>query len=173
VKRRQGQHREHESDRECDRSREGAPALTDEHRQTPEGHENVVHSAQGGQTEDDPCLAKWKNGEGVYTSNGGTVAIIKKSSEDKQDPDLFIFGAPAAFRGYYWNWSKELLRRTKGAKNEQRNLWSWLILKAYTLSEENQSKTAEALNMKRDKLRYRMKQFGMKDEEPQSRVGHG
>jgi hypothetical protein len=27
--------------------------------------------------------------------------------------------------------------------------------------------------MKRDKLRYRMKQFGMKDEEPQSRVGHG
>ena len=48
-----------------------------------------------------------------------------------------------------------------------------LILKAYQLSEENQSKTAEALNMKRDKLRYRMKQFGMKDEEPQSRVGHG
>ena len=47
-----------------------------------------------------------------------------------------------------------------------------LILKAYALSEENQSKTAEALNMKRDKLRYRMKQFGMKDEEPQSRVGH-
>jgi DNA-binding NtrC family response regulator len=48
-----------------------------------------------------------------------------------------------------------------------------LILKAYHLSEENQSKTAEALNMKRDKLRYRMKQFGMKDEEPSSRVGHG
>jgi DNA-binding NtrC family response regulator len=47
-----------------------------------------------------------------------------------------------------------------------------LILKAYHLSEENQSKTAEALNMKRDKLRYRMKQFGMKDEEPQPRVGH-
>jgi DNA-binding NtrC family response regulator len=47
-----------------------------------------------------------------------------------------------------------------------------LILKAYHLSEENQSKTAEALNMKRDKLRYRMKQFGMKDEEPSSRVGH-
>ena len=35
------------------------------------------------------------------------------------------------------------------------------------------SKTAEAHNLKRDKLRYRMKQFGMKDEEPQSRVGHG
>ncbi len=46
-----------------------------------------------------------------------------------------------------------------------------LILKAYTLSEENQSRTAEALNMKRDKLRYRMKQFGMKDEEPTTRVG--
>jgi DNA-binding NtrC family response regulator len=46
-----------------------------------------------------------------------------------------------------------------------------LILKAYAMSEENQSKTAEALNMKRDKLRYRMKQFGMKDEEPTTRVG--
>ena len=34
-----------------------------------------------------------------------------------------------------------------------------LILKAYHLSEENQSKTAEALNMKRDKLRYRMKLY--------------
>jgi DNA-binding NtrC family response regulator len=47
-----------------------------------------------------------------------------------------------------------------------------LILKAYHLSEENQSRTAELLNMKRDKLRYRMKQFGLKDEEPSSRVGH-
>ena len=62
-----------------------------------------------------------------------------------------------------------------GITNTRRRITSGIldILKAYALSEENQSKTAEALNMKRDKLRYRMKQFGMKDEEPQSRVGHG
>jgi DNA-binding NtrC family response regulator len=47
-----------------------------------------------------------------------------------------------------------------------------LILKAYHLTDENQSRTADALNVKRDKLRYRMKQFGLKDEEG-SRVGHG
>jgi DNA-binding NtrC family response regulator len=47
-----------------------------------------------------------------------------------------------------------------------------LITKAYHLSEENQSRTAEILNVKRDKLRYRMKQFGMKDDEPTTRAGH-
>jgi two-component system response regulator AtoC len=47
-----------------------------------------------------------------------------------------------------------------------------LIAKAYHLTEENQSRTAEVLNLKRDKLRYRMKQFGMKDDEPTSRAGH-
>ncbi len=47
-----------------------------------------------------------------------------------------------------------------------------LILKAYHLTDENQSRTAEVLNVKRDKLRYRMKQFGIKDEEPSSRVGN-
>jgi len=52
------------------------------------------------------------------------------------------------------------------------NIERQLIIKAYHLSEQNQSKTAEALNMKRDKLRYRMKQFGMRDDEPSSRVGH-
>ncbi|MGH7724012.1 MAG: sigma-54-dependent transcriptional regulator [Candidatus Eiseniibacteriota bacterium] len=46
-----------------------------------------------------------------------------------------------------------------------------LILKAYHLTDENQSRTAEVLNVKRDKLRYRMKQFGIKDEEPTSHVG--
>jgi len=40
-----------------------------------------------------------------------------------------------------------------------------LITKAYHLTEENQSRTAEVLNVKRDKLRYRMKQFGMKDDD--------
>jgi len=46
-----------------------------------------------------------------------------------------------------------------------------LITKAYLQTEENQSRTAEILNVKRDKLRYRMKQFGMKDDDS-PRVGH-
>lgn len=49
------------------------------------------------------------------------------------EPDLFTFGAPAAFRGYYWNWSRELFKPTLGATTPDRHrLWSWVILKAYT-----------------------------------------
>jgi choline dehydrogenase-like flavoprotein/predicted acylesterase/phospholipase RssA len=86
---------------------------------------------------DDPndrLLAEWRTKfEGLYTSNGGTIAILKRSRGfDLPHPDLFTFGAPAAFRGYYWNWSKELLRATKGGAEDMRRLWTWVILKAYT-----------------------------------------
>jgi transcriptional regulator with GAF, ATPase, and Fis domain len=40
-----------------------------------------------------------------------------------------------------------------------------LIVKASDQSGWNQSKTARLLNMKRDKLRYRMKNFKISDEE--------
>jgi len=76
----------------------------------------------GGQ--EDPCLTKWKNGSGVYTSNGGTVAIVKKSSEDKEDPDLFIFGLPGAFKGYEPGYSKAI------TKDKQH--FTWAVLKGHT-----------------------------------------
>ena len=84
----------------------------------------------------DPAREEWhERKDGLYRTNGGTLAIIRRSRalrEDEPEPDLFTFGAPAAFRGYYWGWSRELLRPTLGAAHEQRNLWSWVILKAYT-----------------------------------------
>ena len=67
----------------------------------------------------DPARAEWlKHKDGLYRTNGGTLAIIRRSRalrEDEPEPDLFTFGAPAAFRGYYWGWSRELLRPTLGA----------------------------------------------------------
>jgi DNA-binding NtrC family response regulator len=39
-----------------------------------------------------------------------------------------------------------------------------LIIKASNQTSWNQSKTARLLNMKRDKLRYRMKNFNLSDE---------
>ena len=83
---------------------------------------------------DDPARTKWlQTGEGLYTTNGGALAFFYQTTQASNgEPDLFIFGAPAAFRGYYWDWSKELLRATKGSKVVQRNLWSWILLKAYT-----------------------------------------
>ena len=57
---------------------------------------------------EDPCLTTWKNGGGVYATNGGVAAVIKKSSQvestaDGLDaaPDLFIFCIPGKFPGYY------------------------------------------------------------------------
>jgi choline dehydrogenase-like flavoprotein len=82
----------------------------------------------------DPVRKQWQADKtGLYATNGGALAMMMSSTVNGRDnPDLFVFGVPAAFRGYYWDWSKELLRRTKGAAQDQRNLWSWVILKAYT-----------------------------------------
>ncbi len=86
--------------------------------------------------QNDPVREKWiRDKWGLYTTNGGAVAMMLSSEANRgvrREPDLFVFGAPAAFRGYYWGWSKDLLRPAQGAETEQRNLWTWLILKAYT-----------------------------------------
>jgi choline dehydrogenase-like flavoprotein len=89
--------------------------------------------------ETDPIRREWlRTRGGLYRTNGGTLAILRRSSAlgvDDPEPDLFTFGVPAAFRGYYFGWSRELLRRTIAAEVKQRNLWSWVVLKAYTRNE--------------------------------------
>lgn len=92
--------------------------------------------------ERDPARLEWlRQKSGLYATNGGSLAIIRRSAAaDGPEPDLFTFGVPAAFRGYYWNWSRELLRAEKrpndqtgpDGRDARRNLWSWVILKAYT-----------------------------------------
>ena len=89
----------------------------------------------------DPALRQWRaKKDGLYRTNGGAIAFFHNTHHDKQqadarpkaNPDLFIFGVPAAFRGYYWNWSKKLLRADCNAVKDERDLWSWIVLKAYT-----------------------------------------
>ncbi|NBA93598.1 GMC oxidoreductase [Pseudomonas sp. R5(2019)] len=88
----------------------------------------------------DPAREQWlRDGTGLYSTNGGAIAFMlssKHNAEPRVDPDLFIFGVPAAFRGYHWGWSRELLHKTMGATTESRNLWSWVILKAYTNNDQ-------------------------------------
>jgi choline dehydrogenase len=72
----------------------------------------------------DPCLAQWQDGEGPYRSNGGAVTIVKRSSRELLDPDLFIFGVPGRFGGYEPGYSVKAL--------EDRSLFTWLILKGHT-----------------------------------------
>ncbi len=72
----------------------------------------------------DPCYVDWQNGKGVYTTSGALLAVIKKSSPDRPDPDLFMFALAGKFHGYYPGYSKDV-ERTK-------NYLTWLVLKAHT-----------------------------------------
>ncbi|HEX8685810.1 MAG TPA: GMC oxidoreductase [Pyrinomonadaceae bacterium] len=73
----------------------------------------------------DEMLAEWeRGGPSVYATNGALIGLIKKSDNSLKDPDLFIFGLPANFRGYKKGYSKEL--------EQHRNLFTWAILKART-----------------------------------------
>ena len=60
-----------------------------------------------GATPPDRHLKEWRaEGTGLYTSNGSVLGIFKRSHPDLEQPDLFIFGLPAAFRGYDSDYSK-------------------------------------------------------------------
>jgi choline dehydrogenase len=72
----------------------------------------------------DPGFVEWLRGEGVYTTNGAVVGIIRKSRPDLAVPDVFLFGLPAAFHGYFPGYSEEL--------EEYKDIFTWAILKAHT-----------------------------------------
>jgi len=72
----------------------------------------------------DPCYREWQRGQGVYTTNGVLVGVIRKSRRDLPVPDLFIFGLVADFHGYYPGYASELRRN--------RTRFTWAILKAHT-----------------------------------------
>jgi choline dehydrogenase len=72
----------------------------------------------------DAYFKEWERGSGIYASNGALIGIIKRSTPDKQEPDLYIFGLPGFFRGYKPGYSKEFERF--------HNRFTWAILKART-----------------------------------------
>jgi choline dehydrogenase len=79
----------------------------------------------GTTTDDDPALTEWSAGKGgVYCSNGAAIAVTKRSRPDKVDPDLFIFGLPSKFKGYYPGYSSALAH--------YQDMFTWAILKAHT-----------------------------------------
>jgi choline dehydrogenase len=49
----------------------------------------------------DPALKEWIHQCGPYLSNGLSIGMVKKSRYADGDPDLFIFGGPTLFEGYY------------------------------------------------------------------------
>jgi hypothetical protein len=85
----------------------------------------IVGSPHPGQ-EPDPCLEEWRSGRGAYTTNEEVLGIIEKLWPERQDPDLFIFGLPGFFKGYYPRYSEEV--------EGERNHFAWAIFKAHTLN---------------------------------------
>jgi len=73
----------------------------------------------------DPVYRQWESArQGVYTTNGAVLAVIKKSLQQRQLPDLFIFALLGLFKGYFPGYSKLLA--------EKHNYLTWAILKAHT-----------------------------------------
>jgi choline dehydrogenase-like flavoprotein len=74
----------------------------------------------------DPQYNAWKSRrDGAYITNGGVIALIKKSFDQRPLPDLFIFALLGKFYGYFPKYSKEFLPPNL-------NYLTWCILKAHT-----------------------------------------
>ncbi|KAF2994742.1 hypothetical protein E8E14_002662 [Neopestalotiopsis sp. 37M] len=86
--------------------------------------------AQGYPEVPDPCLEKYMNGvtqtdKGVYASNGLAVGVsLRSSAADASDPDLWVYGGPANFPGFYPHWAE--------AATADHMHWVWVSLKAST-----------------------------------------
>jgi choline dehydrogenase-like flavoprotein len=69
----------------------------------------------------------YKNKAGIYTTNGGVLAVIKRSRQGDL-PDLFCLGLLDKFKGYFPGYSKLLA--------EHHNYLSWIVLKAHTINDQ-------------------------------------
>jgi choline dehydrogenase len=92
-------------------------------REFPVARDCDFHAPQPG-TEPDRCYRAWQRGEGLYTTNGAVVGVTRKSRPSLDAPDLFVFGGPFDFRGYYPGYSQDLTRH--------RDRFTWAILKSRT-----------------------------------------
>jgi choline dehydrogenase len=73
----------------------------------------------------DRIFQQWeKSRDGIYATNGGMFAVLKKSHQDRTLPDLFCMSLLARFEGYFPGYSKLI--------SGHHNYLSWIILKAHT-----------------------------------------
>ncbi len=94
----------------------------------------------------DPCYVLWKYGVGVYTINGSVVGVVKRSDPALADPDLFIFGLPGYFKGYWPGYSAET--------TSSRKHFTWVVLKAHTENDLGQVSLRSADPRERPEIRF-------------------
>ena len=85
----------------------------------------AFHGPDPGQAGDE-FFDEWRaRGTGLYATNGAVIGFLARSSvAENGEPDLFIFGVPGAFTGYYTCWSED-------AVAPPHDTWTWLLLKAH------------------------------------------
>ncbi len=96
--------------------------------------QGVTFQAPDGDDPNDRALQDWLHHRGVYATNGTVLTIIKTSRQAENSiPDLFIFGVPGYFRGYYVGYSNDTQSEVKnGVRRENHRRFSWVILKGST-----------------------------------------
>lgn len=78
----------------------------------------------------DPCMDRYlsgltSTGKGVYASNGLAVGVaLRSSAATLSDPDIWVYGGPGDFPGFFPNWADRALADHKH--------WVWITLKAST-----------------------------------------
>ncbi|KAF9873032.1 GMC oxidoreductase [Colletotrichum karsti] len=107
--------------------------LQDHYEISVQGHPATNFSALDGCTwgfdgQDDPCLTRWENpilgDRGIYESPGLAATMFYKSTTTEKDEwDVFTFGGPVNFRGYFPNYSYNA--------TVDHDFFTWAILKAH------------------------------------------
>ncbi len=76
----------------------------------------------------DPQFDEWQSRrEGVYTTNGAVLGVIRKSSAAQPVPDLLCFALLGYFRGYWPGYSAEFATKL--------NYLTWAVLKGHTVNQ--------------------------------------
>ena len=73
----------------------------------------------------DSLFRKWQHGgRGMYGSNGAAMTLTRRSRQSPSDPDLFLMGMLAKFKGYYPGYAAEICKDGDGL--------TWCVLKGHT-----------------------------------------
>jgi choline dehydrogenase-like flavoprotein len=103
-------------------------------------------------SEGDPQYADWRNGKGVYTTNGAVLAVIKRSFAEQPLPDLFCFALLGKFKGYYPGYSQLI--------KDNLNYLTWAVLKAHTINRAGEVKLVSKDPRDRPYINFRYFQEG-------------
>ncbi|KAI8937192.1 hypothetical protein NX059_006402 [Plenodomus lindquistii] len=89
---------------------------------------SALNGCTFGNSSPDPCLNRWQTSvlgnRGIYASPGlGASMFYKSSVTERNEYDVFVFGGPVNFRGYFPNYSFNA--------TSEHDWFTWAILKAH------------------------------------------